>query len=164
MSIFDCSIKSFMQSYSKIKILLHQTLVEKIDAQIETISNKIESVHDSKANETKSSVGDKYETGRAMLHLEQEQLETQLGNTMVLQKQLKQLKDAPASDKISMGSLIETNKGIYYLAIGIGKVVLDSSSYFVISPNAPIGKLLVGKKMGDSIAFNENVINILGIY
>ena len=136
-------------------------LLDRINTQIGTLTNSIKSIHESKANETKSSAGDKFETGRAMLHLEQDQLESQLQNAYELRKKLSSLKSIPESNKIEQGHLVITNKGTYYVAIGIGKMKMKDQTYLVVSADAPIGKLLIGKSKGDTISFNGNNIEIL---
>ncbi len=148
---------------SNLKSKLNDALLHRINTQIETIQKSIQSIQDSKENETKSSVGDKYETGRAMLHLEQDKLEAQLSNGYFSKTKLETLKSIATLDKVGSGSLVFTNKSTYYLAIGIGKVLLENDTYLVVSPSAPIGKLLVGKSVGDSITFNGNRIEILDI-
>ncbi len=152
-----------MENANNIKSKLLQVLLQQIDTQIETLNNAIASIHESKGNETKSSAGDKFETGRAMLHLEQDKLESQLSNAFGLKKKLNSLKSIAISGKIGVGSLIYTSKGIYFISIGIGKVLMDDSTYLVISTDSPIGKLLIGKSIGDFISFNGNEIEILDI-
>ena len=46
--------------------------------RIQTIEAVLLSLEESRSNESKSSVGDKYETGRTMLQLEEEKNKTQL--------------------------------------------------------------------------------------
>jgi len=43
-----------------------------IEKRIHTAKSAMESAEESARNETKSSAGDKFETGRAMMHLEKE--------------------------------------------------------------------------------------------
>lgn len=150
-------------SHSNLKTKINEALLHRINTQIDSINQSLQSIQESKANETKSSVGDKYETGRAMLHLEQDKLEAQLSNAFLSKTKLETLKSSPVTDKVESGSLVFTNKGIYYLSIGIGKVLLDNETYLVISPAAPIGKLLIGKSVSETISFNGNRIEILEI-
>ena len=152
-----------MKKHSEIKSKLYEALLERIDAQIETLDNAVKSVHESKANETKSSAGDKFETGRAMLHLEQDKLELQLNNTYKSKNKLAALKSIVPSENIGVGNLVYTNKGTYYISIGIGKLILEGTTYFIISADSPIGKLLVGKSKGDSVSFNGNKIEIVEV-
>ena len=69
---------------------------------------------------------------------------------------LNQLKDKPRTPKVELGSLLTTDNGnIYYLSIGIGKLIVNGQKIFVISPESPIGKCLLFQEMGNTIVFNE---------
>ena len=52
---------------------------EKLKTQINFIQTQLGELKEANTNETKSTAGDKHETGRAMVHLEQEKLYSQLG-------------------------------------------------------------------------------------
>ena len=65
-------------------------------------------------------------------------------------------------DGLFLVSLIITNKANYYLAISAGKITVNAVAYFAVSTNSPIGKQLLGKKMGDIVEFNS--AQILELY
>ena len=50
---------------------------------------------------------------------------------------------------------IKTTKGTYFLAVSVGKITVEGEDYFVVSTKSPIGKQLLGKKIGEVIPFNE---------
>lgn len=52
-----------------LKIRLHQKCLDFIEAKIAGVQEILASIADAKSKETKSSAGDKFETGRAMLQL-----------------------------------------------------------------------------------------------
>lgn len=114
--------------------------------------------------ETKSSAGDKYETGRAMMHLEKEKLASQHAEALKLKKVLDQINPSRRTEKVALGSLVETNVGWFFVAVGLGQVKVEGQTYFLISPAAPIGRLLWGKAVNESFIFNgkEVVINHIG--
>ncbi len=146
-----------------IKIKLIQQLNEQLDTQIETAQSAINSAKESKNNETKSSAGDKFETGRAMMQIEQEKNEMQLGKTLQLKSLLKQVDLKKQHETVGFGSLVITNRGKYFIAIGIGKVEVDGEICFAISVDSPVGKLLLGKRVGEEVAFRENHFLVEGI-
>jgi len=128
-----------------IKQQLYSYCQEFVNQKLKTIQKTILSNKEALNSETKSSAGDKHETGRAMLQLEMEKAGQQLKVVQQMQTQLSKI-DVNSKNSIGcLGSLIATNSNNYYLAISIGKVTIDSKDYFVISPNSPIGKLLLGK-------------------
>ena len=111
-------------------------------------------------SETKSSAGDKHETGRAMLQLEMEKASQQIAVVQQMKEILHRINPDDVSKVIRLGSLVHTNKATYYLSISIGAVAVENDMYFVISSSSPIGKLLIGKKVNDIIQFNGQQIKI----
>ncbi|MDC9722045.1 MAG: 3-oxoacyl-ACP synthase [Urechidicola sp.] len=139
-----------------IKQHLYKHCQEFVNQKLETVQKTIQSNKEALSSETKSSAGDKHETGRAMLQLEMEKAGQQLKVVQQMQTQISKI-DVNSKNSIGcLGSLITTNSNNYYLAISIGKVTVDSEDYFVISPNSPIGKLLLGKVKNQEIHFNGN--------
>lgn len=113
--------------------------------------------------ESKSSAGDKHETGRAMLHLEMEKASQQLDVAQQMKETLHRIQLNSVSKKIKLGSLIATDQGIYFLSISAGQLTVDGNSYYAISPFSPIGALLLGKEKGAHIVLGSKVIKILTI-
>jgi transcription elongation GreA/GreB family factor len=121
----------------------------------------IESNKNDLFSETKSSAGDKHETGRAMIQLEMEKAGQQLSEVIWMKEVLNRIDIKKNNDVISLGSLIITTKGNYFLAISVGKISVESLDYFAISSQSPIGKQLLGKKVGEFIAFNQAKILVI---
>ena len=114
-------------------------------------------------SETKSSAGDKHETGRAMIQLEREKLGNQIREIELNYQRLNTIKDVKTSTIISLGSLIFTDKANYYVAIAADSCEVNSKVFYCISSQSPIGKLLIGKKINESIMFNNIKSTILEI-
>ncbi len=152
-----------MKTQMNIKQKLYKHCQEFVTNKLQLIEKNIQSNKESLNSETKSSAGDKHETGRAMLQLEMEKAGQQLKVVQQMQTQISRI-DVNIKNTIGcLGSLITTNIHNYYLAVSVGKVTIDSEDYFVISSYSPIGKLLLGKKKGDSVSFNNLEINIENI-
>lgn len=137
-----------------LKAQLHQACDTLLQQRLDGIAQRLQDLRESLTQETKSSVGDKYETSRAMVHLEQEKLLQQQGVLRKQQQQLQQIKGQVAQSTIQLGSLVKTNKGHYYLSVPLGKVLLDGQSYYALSLAAPLGKQLLGNKVGATVEFN----------
>lgn len=105
-------------------------------------------------SESKSSAGDKHETGRAMIQLEREKLGEQIKKIEKNQAVLYQLKHYKSSGIVRFGSAVQTNKANYYIAIATDSCTIKSTLFHCISPQSPIGVLLLGKKVGDQLMFN----------
>tara|TARA_B100000809_G_scaffold245683_1_gene272885 strand:- start:1258 stop:1737 length:480 start_codon:yes stop_codon:yes gene_type:complete len=112
-------------------------------------------------NETKSSAGDKHETGRAMAQLETEKLTKQLGEALKLSELLHKINPQVKHQLIGLGSLVITTNGNFFISASLGKIELNEITYFAISSISPIGQLLIQKKENDSFSFNNKtyVIN-----
>lgn len=143
-----------------IKQQLYKHCQEFVNQKLETIQKIILSNKEALNSETKSSAGDKHETGRAMLQLEMEKAGQQLKVVQQMQTQLSKI-DVSSKNSIGcLGSLIITNSHNYYLAVSVGKITIDSEDYFVISPSSPIGMLLLGKTENEEIQFNGQQYNV----
>ena len=153
-----------MENKNGIKHQLLNACQKHIASRIESFQKVLQSIEDSRNNETKSSVGDKYETGRAMMQLEEEKNKSQLFEAYQVKQELTRIDPRKTSIKVEMGSLVETNKGNYYISIGIGKILINETLYYAISIMSPIGMKLRDKKVGDELEFNGNKIEIKRIY
>ncbi len=65
-------------SSSTFKQKLHSALIEEVEKRSANLQDSLNDALDSTANETKSTAGDKHETGRAMAQLEQEKIGSQI--------------------------------------------------------------------------------------
>ena len=140
------------QLYNECKLFLNERII--------TLHKIIADLQYSLQSETKSSAGDKHETGRAMLQLELEKTGNQFSSIQKQQELLSKINLNNSSDVVKLGSLIETNNGIYFLAISKGVIEINKVNYFVIGPQSPIGKLLLGKSINDFFFFNSKKIII----
>ena len=113
--------------------------------------------------ETKSSAGDKYETGRAMMHLEQEKLASQRAAALQLKKVLDQIDPERVQLQVTLGSLVQTNRGWFYVAVGLGKIQVGRESCFVVSPAAPLSKALWARQASEEVLFNQETIRIVAV-
>ena len=125
-----------------------------VKERVDRIRQAIADLEDALKLETKCSMGDKYETGRAMLHLEFEKLSGQLEQYGQLKKTVDLLRDVKPSEEVGFGSVVETTVANYILAIPAGKLVMQDREYFAVGVGSPIAKALMGKKKDDSFSFN----------
>ncbi|MCF6168378.1 GreA/GreB family elongation factor [Lutibacter sp.] len=151
-----------MIDYLAIKEKLYKACAFFVEEKYNTVTASIESYKKALFSETKSSAGDKHETGRAMLQLEMEKAGQQLTGVIEMKKVLNKITFENSTGFSCLGSLIFTNKLNYFLAISAGKIIIENKTYYAISTNSPIGQQLLGKKVGDSISFNKaKILNIL---
>ena len=147
--------------------MIKKTLFDHCRAHLEkkmgVLEQQKKSLQKDLTSETKSSAGDKHETGRAMIQLEREKLGNQIREIELNYQRLNTIKDVKTSTIISLGSLIFTDKANYYVAIAADSCEVNSKVFYCISSQSPIGKLLIGKKINESIMFNNIKSTILEI-
>ena len=114
--------------------------------------------------ESKSSSGDKYETGRAMMQIEKENAAGQLAEALNLKRALDQIPPNKFSDIIQIGSIVITNNGNFYISVAIGKIELNGQDYFAISPVSPVGKEMINRKAGDSFIVNNRSFKVKEVH
>ena len=125
-----------------------------LDAKIKFLNNALQEATDAGNNETKSTAGDKHETGRAMMQLEQEKLGNQLVDLESQKIDFDKIDFSISHTSVTNGSLIETNKGFFLIATAIGKLEVDQTTVFVISKKSPLALVLIGLKNNDTVDFN----------
>lgn len=143
-----------MKDKQDIKQALYRACQQHIAQRIEAIEQKLQLIDESRNSETKNSVGDKYETGRAMLELEEEKGRAQLLEAHKVQQELLKIDPDRQFARAVLGSLVSTTNGEYYLAVGIGRIRLDNKVYYCISMDSPIGQRLRDMGAGAEVEFN----------
>lgn len=138
--------------------IIHQKISEKIQKLEQLIAETRAS-----NNDTKSSMGDKYETSREMLQQEINNLQLQLNEYL---KSLQILKNInPITHKIvGLGSFVETEKGKFFITVSLGEIIFNQEKIFVISAESPLAKAMNGKKVGETFIVNNLTQIIKNIY
>jgi len=152
-----------MKDFSGVKSLLFKYMLENLDAKADDAEHAIASAKESRNNDTKSSAGDKYETGRAMMQMEIDNNEMQLSKTRIQQEELFKIDLTRKYDQVSPGSLVITTNENYFISIAMGKISVSENNFYAISLASPIGMLLNHKKAGDKVSFQGKDIVILQI-
>jgi transcription elongation GreA/GreB family factor len=145
---------------SDLKKELHQLCVNHVRKIMEATELAIADAQKASTDDTKSSAGDKYETGREMAQQETNRNMAQLNEANKLLVALNRIGTTGASTYAEPGSVIVTNKGSFYLAISAGSLILDNKIYFAVSPASPVGSMLSGKKAGDEFMLNGKLYKI----
>lgn len=153
-----------MDTLLTVKKALFQACQTQLDERIRAIRDRLQSIEESRNEETKSSAGDKYETGRAMMQMEEDKIKRQLSEVLLTRTTLSQIDPTKKSEIILPGSLVKTNKGYYFLSIGLGKIKQGGQLYYAVSSQSPIGKALLHKKQGDQFLFNNSKTVIEHVY
>ncbi|UKM65450.2 GreA/GreB family elongation factor [Flavobacteriaceae bacterium GSB9] len=146
-----------------IKEQLYRQCLAYTEMRFETINNTISEIQESMLSETKSSAGDKHETGRAMLQLEREKAGSQLAEIEKTKQNLSKINIENSVKSIGLGSVVFTTQFNYFIAISAGELTVEDQTFYAISANTPIGKLLIGKSVGDVVNFRNMKIEVVDI-
>lgn len=120
----------------------------------------IDEAQQASKDDTKSSAGDKYETGRAMMQQETDRNMAQLNEANKLKVALNHINPTITSNVADTGSIVKTNNGNFYLAISAGVLNVGGEMYMAISPASPIGIKMKGLKVGDGFEVNNRKYQI----
>jgi len=138
----------------QIKQQLYNICQQHVQDNILGIEAAITEAREATRNETKSSMGDKYETAREMLQQDINMNMDRLQKAKAEQLLLQQINPEQNGTFITHGSLVQTNNGTFYIGISAGKLLLNHETYYSISLSSPIGSQLKGKQAGDMFTLN----------
>lgn len=138
-----------------IKQKLHEVISARLNERIQIAKEAMRFAQESANAEEKSSAGDKYETGRAMAQIERDKAAQQLDEALKLKSLLDKIDLNAPHDRGGLGSLVITNQSRFYISISLGSISIDDDAYYIISPQSPIGKMLLNTKVNDVISFNH---------
>lgn len=134
-----------------------------VEERINFLTESIHNIQLSANEETKSSAGDKYETGRAMAQLEIERHQLQLTEVLKMKEALARIPVGESSQLIQPGSLVFTSRGNFYIAINAGQLAIPGQSFFSVSPTSPIAQKLIGLKVQNAFTLNNQEFKIIEI-
>lgn len=134
---------------------IYTTCLKLLDAKIALMQSDLSDLMFGAINDSKSTSGDKHETARAMMHAEYEKTSRQLAENLKQKHDLEKLSLSIAFKQITIGSLVKTNKGYFYISIALGRVRMDDKEVVLLSPQSPLGKKLMGLHLNDFIEVNN---------
>ncbi|MBN9336976.1 MAG: hypothetical protein J0I88_03895 [Chryseobacterium sp.] len=105
-------------------------------------------------NDIKSSMGDKYETGREMLQQEINNLQVQLNEVLKQQDFLKTI-PVKISDKAEKGAIVKTERGLFFISVSLGEITFENQKIICISPESPLAKAMNGKRKNETFSINN---------
>ena len=126
---------------------------QKLSEKIENFEKLIAETRAS-SNDTKSSMGDKYETGREMLQQEINNLQVQLNEILKQRNFLKTVLPKP-NDKAEKGTIVKTEKGLFFISVSLGEIKIDNQKIICISPESPLAKAMNGKIENEVFSINN---------
>ena len=144
------------------KTQLVNTVKERLAAKAETLKGLIAQTQEANS-ETKSCMGDKYETSREMVAQEIRNLQRQLSEVQNQRDSLVRLSAAP-SKSVDLGALVETGTGLFYISAPVGQLDMEGRKIMTVSAEAPLVKAMQGLKAGDNFMLNNTKQVLVTIY
>jgi transcription elongation GreA/GreB family factor len=124
----------------------------------------MKSAQEAANDEGKSSVGDKYETSRAMGQIDTEMNARQLDEAQRELSHLQKIITSEINEEVIDGSVVETDSQKFFISTGLGLQPYKKSQIAFISLSSPLGKILNGKKEGEQISFNGKSYSLKSVY
>src|ERR1700743_902820 len=148
---------------NNLKEQLHAMCVTYVQTRMREAEHAFKDAEQAQNEDTKSSAGDKYETGRAMMQQEKDRNTIQLNEANKLMVALNTIGTKPSA-VAETGSLVITDNGRFYLSISAGKLTVDGVDYFAVSLSSPVGLKMKGLKAGDGFEVNGKKYSIKEIF
>jgi len=144
-----------MNNNLSLKQKLYAECINYARTKIEQTEKAVDELQLASKLETKSSMGDKYETGRATIQLEMEKYAQRLSEFTNMNKILFQINIDKNYNSVQPGCVVYTNYGNYFIAINAGEFEIEGIRYLTISLASPLGKELHKRKTGDIFSFRN---------
>lgn len=141
-----------------------QVCVQVLEERIANTKQAIENAQAAANSEEKSSAGDKFETSRAMSHLEKDMHSKQLLAHMTDMAALSNVNCHQLHQKIGLGSFVIANQQKYFIAIGVGKQNVEGESVYMLSPVAPLAQKMWQRKQSETFMFNNKTFTIEEVF
>lgn len=147
-----------------LKHKLKQWGLDLIGRRITTAGEAMTQAQEAANNEEKSSAGDKYETGRAMGHLQKDMHARALAESMKELASLSAIPIEPLCNAARPGAYIQADGIAFFISAGLGKQTIDGQTIVFLSPQAPLAGQLLGKSTGDQVLFNKTMMRIQTVF
>jgi hypothetical protein len=146
------------------KQALQQAAVQIIEARMAHIVASMEAAQAAANNEEKSSAGDKYETSRAMSHIEKDLQAGQLQSNKQELAALTSIDCSALQTTARAGACIQAGDFYFFIAAGLGKQEIDGKTVFFLSAHAPLALSLLNRKEGDCFLFGVKNLRIENLF
>lgn len=143
----------------KIKTELLQACLDYANKRIDNYKNELSTIKESIENNDKSGDDDD-DSGNGKLFNDLEKNSQHLSDAQKMLDSIKAISPNLVSEQVVLGSFVKTTTNHFFISISAGKIDLDNLSVFAISPSSPIGTLLINKRKGDVVQFNNNSFTI----
>lgn len=126
-----------------------------LEQKLTEIRNELEQLQLDLTSESKSTAGDKHETGRAMIHLEVEKCVGRIKEAENMLAAWDRIDFNRSYDSVQPGALVQTDNGLFLISVPFGRIEFSGESLYLISPASPLGKRMDQKSGHEVIDLND---------
>jgi transcription elongation GreA/GreB family factor len=152
-----------METGIALKTKLHQECIRLQKALAENAKASMINAQQT-ANDEKSTMEDKFESFREQMQIERDMYAKLYDDAMSYIENLEKINVSKIQLVASAGTVVVTAEQKYFVAISLGKIIVDGVTYMAISPVSPVFQAMAGKKKGDSFAFRDKKQEILEVF
>lgn len=131
--------------------------------QLSTFQKDYEALQNALASETKSSAGDKYETGREMITQEVNKVSDQINKQELFIQKFEKIDPQKIIIQVMDSALVTTSLGIFFIGAPLGVITIQEEKIFFISIQSPIYQVMRNLKAGDSFKWQSKTVKIINI-
>jgi hypothetical protein len=107
---------------------------------------------------------DRYDSFREQLIGRRDMFAAQYQKALTEMNILERIDPKDLKHTVEFGAIVISDKSKFIIAISAGKIELDGSVYYAISPAVPLYKAMEGLKSGESFEFNGRKQTITELY
>jgi hypothetical protein len=146
----------------KMKNELWQKCMSMVNERINNLREAMEEAQKS-ANEY-GPPKDRYDSFRTQLLRKRDMYGQQLSLATEQKKTLENIDLTKSFKKAGFGSLVLTDSQAIFIAVGLGKIILDGKTCYAVSPLVPIAQALSNKGEGEEFELNGKKSKILQVF
>jgi len=124
----------------------------------------MEAAQESANDQSKSSMGDKYETSRSMGQLDRNMHAKQYEQVRLERSLLERIGEGERATRGSVGSLLRTTAGWFFVSVSLGVIKFEDETVIAVSSSSPVGLTFLGKEKGAKFRFlnkDQEILEIL---
>ena len=135
-----------------------------MDAGLRRVRGAFEELQGSLEGESKSTAGDKHETGRAMVQMEMEQAAGRLSRVEGMVRQWHALEPARGRQEVRPGAVVTTDQGGFVMGVAWGAFdVPKAEAWRAISADAPLAQAMRAASPGSTVEFRGRIWQIISV-
>ena len=141
-----------------------EALEASMDAGLRRVRGAFEELQGSLEGESKSTAGDKHETGRAMVQMEMEQAAGRLSRVEGMIRQWHALEPARGRQEVRPGAVVTTDQGGFVMGVAWGAFdVPKAEAWRAISADAPLAQAMRAASPGSTVEFRGRIWQIISV-